>query len=406
MKIMIHSINYLPELTGSGKFTGEMGSWLAARGHKVRVVTSPPYYPEWRVRPGYCKLWYSAEEIDGVRVIRCPLWVPRHQSGLRRALHFACFAASALPVLLWHSLTWRPDLLCVVKPPAFALPGGLLAAALGGAQAWVHIQDFDLEAGFELGLVKGAFLRRFALAVENWLLRRFARATTISSRMLEKLHSKSVMPGRSALFPNWVDTELIRPLKGPTKFRGALGIPPEAVVVLYSGNMGEKQGLDTLAAAAHLLEGERDIVFVLCGEGSARRRLEEAAKGASNIRFQRLQPLEKLNELLNLADIHVLPQRAAASDLVMPSKLGGMLASGRPVVAGAYPDTEIARAVEGAGVVVPPDDALAMATAVRALARAPEWRAALGHSARARALEDWDRDPILERLLRWLEKRH
>lgn len=404
MKIMIHSMNYLPELTGSGKFAGEMGSWFVARGHKVRVVTTPPYYPEWRIPPGYRKLWYSVEEIDGVRVIRCPLWVPRRQSGLRRALHFACFAASALPVLLWQGLTWRPDLLCVVKPPALALPAGLLAAALGGARSWVHVQDFDLEAGFELGLVKGARLRSCVLAVENWFLRRFARATTISARMLEKLHSKGVTPARSALFPNWVDTEMIRPLKQPSEFRAALGIPLETVVALYSGNMGEKQGLDTLAAAARALESERDIVFVLCGEGAARSRLEEAAKGASNIRFQRLQPLEKLNALLNLADIHLLPQRAAAADLVMPSKLGGMLASGRPVVAGAHPDTEIARAVEGVGVIVPPDDGAAMAAAVHALARAPERRAALGRAARARALEQWHRDRILESLVAWLAK--
>jgi colanic acid biosynthesis glycosyl transferase WcaI len=153
-----------------------------------------------------------------------------------------------------------------------------------------------------------------------------------------------------------------------------------------------------------VLEGERDIMFVLCGEGAARKRLEETAKGAANIQFLPLQPLDRLNDLLNLADIHLLPQRAAAADLVMPSKLGGMLASGRPVVAGAHADTGLARAVEGAGVVVPPDDASAMADAVRALARSPERRAALGRNARARGLDEWDRDTILERLLRWLEK--
>lgn len=314
MKILIHSMNYLPELTGSGKFAGEMGSWFATRGHKVRVVTAPPYYPEWRIRPSYRKLWYAVEEIDCVRVTRCPLWVPRRQSGLRRILHFISFVVTALPVLLWQGLTWRPDIVCVIKPPAFALPGGLLAAALGGARSWIHIQDFDLEAGFELGLVKGARFRRFVLGVENWLLRRFARATTISDRMLEKLRSKGVTPERSALFPNWVDTQSIQPLARLSKFRTALDIPPETMVALYSGNMGEKQGLDTLAAAARILESERDIVFLLCGEGAARSRLEETAKSAPNIRFHGLQPLDKLNDLLNSADMHLLPQRAAAAD--------------------------------------------------------------------------------------------
>jgi colanic acid biosynthesis glycosyl transferase WcaI len=403
MKIMIFSMNYAPELTGVGKFAGEMGSWFAARGHDVRAVTTPPYYPEWRVRSGYRKWWYSAEKIDGARVTRCPAWVPRRHSGLHRVLHFVSFAASALPVLSWQSLTWRPDLLCVVKPPALALPAGLFAATLGGARSWIHIQDFDLEVGFELGLMKGARLRRFVLAVENWFLRRFARATTISARMLEKLRSKGVSDARSALFPNWVDTDAIRPVTQPTEFRAALGIPPETVVALYSGNMGAKQGLETLTAAARALRDEQDIMFVLCGDGVARSQLEAAANGLSNIRFLRLQPVEKLNALLNTADVHLLPQRASAADLVMPSKLGGILASGRPIVAAAHPDTGLARAVQGAGVIVPPENAPAMAEAVRALARGPEWRAALGRTARTRALAEWNRDLILEGLLRWLD---
>jgi colanic acid biosynthesis glycosyl transferase WcaI len=251
--------------------------------------------------------------------------------------------------------------------------------------------------------MKGAGLRRIVLAVENWFLRRFARATTISTRMLEKLRSKGVSAARSALFPNWVDTEAIRPLAQSTEFRTALGIPPESVVALYSGNMGAKQGLETLTAAAHALRDEREIMFVLCGEGVARSQLEAAANGAGNVRFLRLQPIEKLNALLNMADMHLLPQRASAADLVMPSKLGGMLASGRPIVAAAHPDTGLASAVQGAGVVVPPEDAPAMADAVRALARAPEWRAALGRAARMRALAEWNRDIVLEQLLQWLE---
>ena len=96
MKILIHSINYLPELTGIGKFTGEMGSWLAAQGHDLRVVTTPPYYPEWRIPDGYRKYWYASETIAGVRVYRCPFWVPRHLKSWKRILHLASFSLSAL----------------------------------------------------------------------------------------------------------------------------------------------------------------------------------------------------------------------------------------------------------------------------------------------------------------------
>ncbi|MBT6187030.1 MAG: colanic acid biosynthesis glycosyltransferase WcaI, partial [Rhodospirillales bacterium] len=95
MKILFHTINYIPELTGIGKFSGEMGSWFAEQGHDVRVVTTPPYYPEWKIRAGYRKYWYAREMIKGAKVIRCPFWVPEHPTGLKRILHLASFSLSA-----------------------------------------------------------------------------------------------------------------------------------------------------------------------------------------------------------------------------------------------------------------------------------------------------------------------
>ena len=108
MKILLYGINFSPELIGIGKYTGEMAAWLAARGHEVRVVTAPPYYPAWAVSPGYSGRAWRTERWQGVTVLRCPLWVPRKPSGLKRLLHLASFAASSLPVLLAQAL-WRPQ---------------------------------------------------------------------------------------------------------------------------------------------------------------------------------------------------------------------------------------------------------------------------------------------------------
>jgi len=77
VKILLHGLNFAPELTGVGKYTGEMAEWLAGRGHEVRVVTSPPYYPEWLVQDGYRSKWWAVEHWRGVKIWRCPLWVPR-----------------------------------------------------------------------------------------------------------------------------------------------------------------------------------------------------------------------------------------------------------------------------------------------------------------------------------------
>jgi colanic acid biosynthesis glycosyl transferase WcaI len=108
-----------------------------------------------------------------------------------------------------------------------------------------------------------------------------------------------------------------------------------------------------------------------------------------------LQPVEQLNDLLNLADLHLLPERPQAANLVMPSKLGGMLASGRPVIAAVRSNGAIASAVADAGIIVPPGDARAIAAAIVSLARDPERRAELGRVARSAAERNWDRDAIL-----------
>jgi len=97
VRILIYGVNYAPELTGIGKYTGEMAEWMAGHGHDVRVVTVPPYYPEWKVRDGYSGWKYSHERLNGVKVWRCPLYVPANQSGLKRILHLVSFALSSLP---------------------------------------------------------------------------------------------------------------------------------------------------------------------------------------------------------------------------------------------------------------------------------------------------------------------
>ena len=403
MRILLLSLNYLPELTGIGKFSGEMAEWLAARGHEVRVIKTPPYYPEWRVHDGFSAWRYVRERLAGVDVVRCPLWVPQQPSGTKRVLNLLSFAASSAPAVLGGALTFRPDVVGVIKPPMFALPFALLAARMVGAKAWVHVQDFEIDVAFDMGLLRGRRLGAGMLGLEAGLLRRFDLATSISERMCERLVAKGVAQSQTALFPNWVDNESIYPLKEPNALRSEFGIDENATVALYSGNMGEKQGLETLIDVARIIIDDPNLVVVLAGEGAVRQRLENQSKGLKNLKFLRLQPLERLNDLLNMADVHLLPQRADAADLVMPSKLGGILASGRPLIAGAHMGTQVAREVDGVGLVVAPDDAVAMATALRTLAADSSLRKRLGIAARERANERWARGAVLGRLEKRLE---
>ncbi|QHE88548.1 glycosyltransferase WbuB [Hydrogenophaga sp. BPS33] len=399
MKILVYGINFAPELTGIGKYTGEMARWLAHAGHEVRAIAAPPYYPAWQVGEGHSARRYRTEMWEGVRVTRCPLWVPQQPGGLKRLLHLGSFALGSLPALLaqWR---WKPDVVWVVEPPLMCAPAAVAFASLRGARSWLHIQDYEVDAAFDLGLIQGAVLRRWVERAERWLMRRFDRVSTISGRMVERARHKGVEAQRIVHFPNWVDIGGVAPLAAPSPYRAELGLAPDAVVALYTGNMGNKQGLEILADVARLVRDDPRIQFVFGGNGSGRADLQARCAGLNHVRFLDLQPLERLSDWLGLADVHLLPQRADAADLVMPSKLTGMLASGRAVLATAHADTELCRVVEqdaACGVVVPPENPIAMAEALRALAADPARRATLGTLGRRYAEAELGQDAILRR---------
>src|SRR5262249_12360438 len=143
--------------------------------------------------------------------------------------------------------------------------------------------------------------------------------------------------------------------------------------------------------------GNRRALSLRWGEGGVRARLEAPAGGLINVRFIPLHPLPRLNELLNLAEVHLLPQRAAAEDLVMPSKLTAIMASGRPVVATARAGSDVARAAREGGIVVSPGDTPAFASAIRRLLEDESLRRQLGAAGRAYALTNWEREAVLQR---------
>ncbi|HBQ8522883.1 TPA: WcaI family glycosyltransferase, partial [Klebsiella pneumoniae] len=251
MKILIYGINFSPELTGIGKYTGEMADWFAEQGHDVRVITAPPYYPEWQVHAGFRNGWFSTEQHKNMRVYRCPLYVPAKVSTLKRLLHLASFSFSSFFPLL-AQIGWKPDLIICVAPSLFCAPGALLFSKLTGCQSVLHIQDFEVDAMLGLGMAKTGIAARLAAAFERWCLRSFRYVSTISHSMLARAETKGVKPENLLLFPNWseverfteVDPAVVRQLS--QKFE----IPPDHKVVLYSGNIGEKQGLEIVIEAA------------------------------------------------------------------------------------------------------------------------------------------------------------
>lgn len=397
MRLLILGINYAPEIISTAVYTTDLAEDMASRGHDVSVVAALPYFPAWKIMDGWSQGW-RFERRDGVDVVHCPLYVPSKPSGARRILHHVSFAVASLPIALWWGLRRRPDIVLVVAPSLIAAPVGWLAARLVRARCWLHVQDFEVEAAFSTGLLnENGWIGRAARAFEGWVLRRFDRVSSISAPMLAKLKEKGVPGARVFELRNWANLDAVTPADGPSPMRAELGINTR-YVALYSGNLANKQGLSILPKVARLLEQRGDVTIVICGDGPMRDDLVAMSAGIGNIRFIPLQPLDRLSDLLGMADVHLLPQVAGVADLMLPSKLTNMLASGRPVVATTLPDTALGREVDHGGLNTPPGDAEAMAAAVEALLDQPSERIRLGAAARARALENWSRTAVLDRL--------
>lgn len=363
-------MHHAPELIGIGKYSGELAEHLAGAGHQVTVVTAQPHYPEWSVRLPF-RNRYSREVRNGVRIHRAPLLLVSPMRGVWRLIAPLSFAAFASPVVVWRAIRERPDVVVCVAPTLFVAPAVWLAAKLTGAGSALHIQDLEIDAAFVVGHLRAGFMQRLALWFEKWIMGRFDRVITISDRMADRIAAKGVSREQLAVVRNWVDLEKIRPLDGPNSYRQAMGVRENEFVVLYAGAIGRKQALHIVLEAAALLADRDDIRFVIAGDGPDLPDLKARYESQSNVDFLPLQPAEKLCELLNAADVHVLPQDRDMADLVLPSKLGGVLASGRRLVVMADPGTELHTFLGDVATMIAPGDSRALADAVEELRDAP-----------------------------------
>ena len=197
-------------------------------------------------------------------------------------MHLASFAAASLPALAAH-VHWRPQVVMTIAPSLINAPAALALSYVTRARSWLHIQDFEVDAAFDLGLLKSKGAGRIALALERWLMRRFNVVSSISDKMIRRAVDKGVADESSFHLPNWVDTTAIYPLDRRSEFRRELNIGEHTMVVLYSGNMGAKQGLEVLAETAAALAHREDIVFVFCGNGATKAQLQSPVRDLAEL---------------------------------------------------------------------------------------------------------------------------
>jgi colanic acid biosynthesis glycosyl transferase WcaI len=368
MRILIYGINYSPELTGIGKYTSEMATWPAKQQHDVEVVTALPYYPEWNIHESYKGKGWTTEIIEGVKVHRCPLYVPKNITSLKRILHEISFLVALIPFFIRTLFQKKFDAVICVSPPFHLGFLPLVYCWIRRSKLISHIQDLQVDAAKDLGMIKSNFALGIMLSAEKFLFRHSSLVSTISVGMKQKIADKGIPSSKIKLFPNWVDEKVIYPMPREESLRAELGLDNEVKIVLYSGNLGEKQGLEILIEVAEAFRTRHDVLFVIVGSGGAKANLLRLVKEADlqNIVFLPLQPYEKLSALLAIGDLHLILQKKSASDLVLPSKLTSILAVGGCPVVTAVPNTTLFDVISQnrLGILVEPESADALVEAL------------------------------------------
>ena len=333
----------------------------------------------------------ARQERNGVSIVRVRSTTYERSQLSRRALNYLTYVVG----VLWKGMyARRPDLVICMTDPPFIGSMARIVAARFRAPLLVIAQDVFPEIAVKLGRLHNPVVVRSLRLLVDSSLRSADRVVAIGDTMKRRLEEKGVQPDRIRVIPNWVDVSRIRPAPRDNPWAREHRLT-KRFVVMHSGNVGYAQDLDTLIRACTFLRDLNDLAVRIIGGGARREELIQLARRleADKVRFMPWQPYELRSLSISTADIHVVGLARGLAGYVVPSRLYGVLATGRPVIAAAEAESETAQLVArvGCGVVVRPGDPYALARAIRAAHDGEYDLAEMGRRARAFAESEGDR---------------
>jgi len=401
-RVAILTSNFWPEPTGTGQTVTELARFLAHEGLDVRVATSMPYFPEWRIHPDYRGRLWRRELHRRIRVLRSWHFVRPDPSTVTRIAHEVTLSALALPNML--GALRGADVAYVVSPAlSFALTGMLVAKALGVRSVLV-VKDVMPDAAVEMGMIANPALIGISRRMARIVYRLADEIHTLGEGMRTRIARLTRDAGKIRIVPDTIDADELAPVPWTRNAFREKFVPPGTFALLHSGNMGKKQDLDLILRTAELLRDREDIRFYVIGDGAERDRFLACRRerGLDNIEHHPLQPRWMLPHMLSGADIVLVSQRPEVVDIVVPSKLITAMAAGAMIVAACPERSETARLLDasGGGVRIPAGDEARLADAIRELANGATGTSEHRRRVRAFALRCFDRRTVYRPLAR------
>ncbi len=397
-RLVVQLLNqyYPPSEAPTGLLVADLAERLAARGHDVTVLASRRAYEDPR------RSFPAREERRGVHVRRVRTTGFGRGGALGRLFDYGTFLAGATARL---GLGRRADVVVALSTPPMIATAAVACARARGARAVYWVMDVYPDVAFALGVLSarspaGRLLARLA----RYTLRRADRVVALGEAMAAILRSSGALDVE--VVPNWVAGEPIAPDLDAATWRAEWGWTGK-LVLLYSGNLGLAYEFDTVLGAAGLLRDRADIRFAFVGRGPRRAEVEATVRRSALTNVELRDPIGRaqLAEGLAAGDVHLVTLRPELAGLLVPSKIYGTLAAGRPIVYVGPAASEVGELVKGArcGVWIEPGDAAGLADALRAYAADPERRDAEGRRARQVHEERFADGRSLDRLVQVVE---
>ena len=383
MKLLFLNRSFWPDLEATGQFLTELCEDLSSE-HEVTFIAGPSYHVNGNGRGGLLR----REARGRVSIIRT--WgtrLPKRWLAARLLNLGTYFGLAALAAFAAE----RPDVVIgETDPPLLGALGAVLKRRFRCRFVY-NVRDLFPDIAEATGAMRSRPMLWLLEVANRFAYRHADLVLVLGEDMRERILAKGVPAKRIRVVPDWVDCGQVSPV-ATSPFRAHFG---DRFVVMYSGNLGLSQQLDSVLEAAEELRDDARILFVLVGEGARKQWLMDRVRerGLDNVRFFPYQPKEKLAESLSAADLHLIPLAPGAAGLIVPSKVYGILGAGRPFVAMLDESSDVARIARqhGVGFVVPPDNVRALAAVLRRAADAPGELAHMGRRARLLAEQKYDR---------------
>jgi glycosyltransferase involved in cell wall biosynthesis len=394
MKILYLSQYFPPEMGAPAARVSELSREWARLGHDVTVMTGFPNHPTGVVPPEYRGEFLRREMVDGIRVVRVPIYAAPNKGFFRRVLNYLSYWASASAV--GPFVSGRPDVLIATSPQFLTAVAGLWISWLKSIPFVFEVRDLWPRSIVEVGAMSARNPAiRILEKIEKFLYRRADHIVTVTESFIEDLAAQGVDRAKMSVVTNGVDLDLFRPLPRD-EARRSLGLP-DGFLATYVGTHGLAHGLGTLLDAARLCG--RGIHFLLVGEGAEKQALEQraASEGFDNVSFWNERPRSEIARIVAASDVClvVLRDRKLFRN-VIPSKIFEFMGAGRAIVTTVDGESRAIVERAGAGIFSPPEDGASLAQLLLTLAARPERLEALGRAGRAFVEANYSR-PVLAR---------